>query len=59
MVQFIAIQLQFSQNLFSTTMQFHYNYTHDVILTSLIVIHLLKSNMWHYEKFGHKFFSKY
>jgi hypothetical protein len=32
-------------------MQLHYNYTHDVILMSLIVIHLLKSNMWHYERF--------
>jgi len=59
MVQLITIQLQLSQNLFSTIVQFHYNYTHDVILTSLIVIHLLKSNMWHDEKFGHNFFLKY
>jgi hypothetical protein len=52
MVQLIVIQLQLSQNnLFSTTMQFHYNYTHDVMLISLIVIHLLKFGMWHYEKF--------
>jgi hypothetical protein len=51
MVQFIVIQLQLTQNnLFSIVMQFHYNYTHDVMLTSLIVIHLLKFNMWHYEK---------
>jgi hypothetical protein len=50
-VQFIVIQLQFIQNnSFSTTMQFHYNCTHDVMLTSLIVIHLLKFDMWHYEK---------
>jgi hypothetical protein len=43
-MQLIAIQLQLYQNnSFSTIMQFHYNYTHDVILTSLIVIHLLKS----------------
>jgi hypothetical protein len=46
----VATQLQISQNnLFSPTMQLHYNSTHDVMLTSLIVIHLLKSNMWHYE----------
>jgi hypothetical protein len=32
-------------------MQLHYNYTHDVMLMSLIVIHLLKSNMWHHENF--------
>jgi len=44
MMQLIAIQLQLYQNnSFSTIMQFQYNYTHDVILTSLIVIHLLKS----------------
>jgi len=43
MVQLIAIQLQFSQNnSFSITIQLHYNYTHDVMLTSLIVKHLLK-----------------
>jgi hypothetical protein len=31
-MQLIAIQLQLCQNnLFSTIMQFHYNYTHDVI----------------------------
>jgi hypothetical protein len=47
----IAIQLQLNQNnSFSTTMQFHYNCTHDVMLTSLIVIHLLKFDMWHCEK---------
>jgi len=40
-----ATQLQFNQNnSFSTTMQLHYNYTHDVMLMSLIVIHLLKFN---------------
>jgi hypothetical protein len=44
--------LQLYQNYsFSTTMQFHYNCTHDVMLMSLILIHLLKSNMWHYENF--------
>jgi hypothetical protein len=44
--------LQRNQNYsFSTTMQFHYNYTHNVMLMSLIVIHLLKSNTWHYEDF--------
>jgi len=25
--------------------------THDIMLTSLIAIHLLKSKMWHYENF--------
>jgi len=32
-------------------MQLHNNYTHDVMLTSLIVIHSLKSNTLHYEDF--------
>jgi hypothetical protein len=42
-MQLIAIQLQLYQNnMFSIIMQFHYNYTHDVMLMSLIVIHLLK-----------------
>jgi hypothetical protein len=31
-------------------MELHYNYSHDVMLTSLIVIHLLKSKTWQYEK---------
>jgi hypothetical protein len=44
--------LQLNQkNSFSTTILFHYNYTHDVMLMSLIVIHLLKSNTWHYKEF--------
>jgi hypothetical protein len=47
----IVTQLQFSQKKsFSTTIQLHYNYTHEVMLTSLIVIHILKLDMWHYEK---------
>jgi hypothetical protein len=42
-MQLIATQLQLYQNnSFSTIMQLHCNYTHDVMLTSLIVIHLLK-----------------
>ncbi len=50
-LQLIATQLQFNQNnSFSTTIQLHYSYTHGVMLTSLIIIHILKSNMWHYEK---------
>ncbi len=58
-MQLIVIQLQLSQNnSFSTIMQLHYNYIHDVILTSLIVIHILKFNMWHYEDFWN-FFLKY
>jgi hypothetical protein len=51
-VQFIATQMQLNQNnSFSTTIQLHYNYTYDVMLMSLIVIHLLKYNTWHYEDF--------
>jgi hypothetical protein len=51
MVQFIPIQLQLCQkNSFSTTMQLHYN-NHDVMMMSLIVIHLLKFDTWHYENF--------
>ncbi len=58
-MQFITTQLQFNQNnSFSTIIQFHYNYTHDVMLMSLIVIHLLNSDTWHYEKFWTFFFSK-
>jgi hypothetical protein len=50
-MQLITIQLQLCQNnSFSTTMQLQYNYTHDVMLMSLIVIHLLKFDMWHCEK---------
>jgi hypothetical protein len=55
----LATQLQLYQNnSFSTTMQFHYNYTYDVMLMSLIVIHILKSNIWHYEKIWTLFFLK-
>jgi hypothetical protein len=51
-MQFIITQLQVSQNnWFLTTIQLYYNYTHDVMLMSLIVIHLLKSHMWDYEDF--------
>jgi hypothetical protein len=47
-----AIQLQLCKNnSFSTTMQLHYNYTRDVMMMSLIVIHLLKFDMWQYEDF--------
>jgi len=38
-------------------MQFHNNYTHDVMLMSLIIIHLLKYDMWHYKKIWTFFFS--
>ncbi len=52
MVQFIVVPLQLSQNnSFSTIIQLHYNYTHDVMLMSIIIIHLLKFNTWHYEDF--------
>jgi hypothetical protein len=48
----LAIQLQINQNnSFSTTMKLHYNCTDDVMLMSLIVIHLLKCDTWHYEIF--------
>jgi hypothetical protein len=51
-MQLITTQLQFYQNnSFSTIMQLHYNCTHDGMLMSLIVIHLLRFNMWHYEDF--------
>jgi hypothetical protein len=54
-VQLIATQLQLYQNnTFSTIMQLYYNCTCDVILMSLIVIHLLKFDTWHYEFFWHK-----
>jgi len=59
-MQLIIIQLQLNQNnSFLTTMQFHYNHTHDVMLMSLIVIHILKSNTWHYEDFWTYIFLKY
>jgi hypothetical protein len=45
-------------NSFSTIMQLHYIYTYNVMLTSLIVIHLLKYDMWHYEDLW-IFFLKY
>jgi hypothetical protein len=42
-LQFIAFQLQLNKkNSFSTNIQLHYNYTHDVMFMSLIIIHLLK-----------------
>ncbi len=54
-MQLIATQLQLNQNnSFSSTMQLHYNCTHDVMLMSLIIIHLLKSYTWHYDDFWHK-----
>jgi hypothetical protein len=51
-VQLIATQLQVGQNhSFSTIMQFHYNYNHNIMLTLVIFIHPLKLEMWHYEVF--------
>jgi hypothetical protein len=61
-MQLIVIQLQLNQNnLFSTIMQLHYSHTHGAMLTSLIVMHLLKFDMWHYKKIWTylNFFSKY
>jgi hypothetical protein len=40
-----------SNDSFSITIQLHYNYIYDVMLMSLIVIHLLKFNKWNYEIF--------
>jgi hypothetical protein len=46
-VQIIATQLQLCQNhSFSTTMQLHYNYNHNVILTLVIFIHP-SIKIWH------------
>ncbi len=60
MVQPVVTKLQLNQNnSFSTTIQFHYNYTHDVMLMSLIIIYLLKFDMWHYEDFWTLKNSKY
>jgi hypothetical protein len=51
-IQLIAIQLQLNQNnSFSSIMQLHHNCTYDAMLMSLIFIHLLKNNTWHYEDF--------
>ncbi len=51
-MQLIAIQLQLCQNhSFSTIMELHYNYSHNVMLTLVIFIHPLKLNTWHYEGF--------
>ncbi len=52
-----AIHLQFYQNnSFSNTMQPHYNCSHDVMLRSLIVIHLLKYDNGTMNIFGYNFF---
>ncbi len=59
-VQLIVTQLQLNQNnSFSTTIQLHYNYTHNVMLMSLIVIHLLNLTCDIMKVFGHKKNSKY
>jgi len=50
MVQFIVTQLQLCWNhSFSTIMQLHYNYNHNVMLTLIIFIHPLKFDTWHYK----------
>jgi len=50
-MQLITIQLQLCHNnSFSTTMQFPYDYNHNVMLTSFF-IHPSKFNTWHYEDF--------
>jgi hypothetical protein len=51
-LQFTLYTMQLNEdNSLSTTIQLRYNYTHDVMLTSLIVIHLLQFETWHYEGF--------
>jgi hypothetical protein len=51
-MQLITTQLQLCcNNSFSTTMQFPYDYIHNVMLTSFF-IHPSKLNMWHYEDFS-------
>jgi hypothetical protein len=53
LLQFIVYTVQLCQNnSFSINMQLRYNHTHDFMLTSLIVIHLLKYDTWHYKKLG-------
>jgi hypothetical protein len=39
-----------------TTMQLHYNYSHNIMLTLIFFIHPLKLDMWHYEIFWINFF---
>jgi hypothetical protein len=41
----------YTMQIIATQLQLHNNYTNDVMLTSLIVIHPLKSNTLHYEFF--------
>jgi hypothetical protein len=53
MIQLIATM---SKQLIFNIMQLHYNYTHDVMLMSLIVIHLLKFDIWNYEIFWKIYF---
>jgi hypothetical protein len=52
-MQLIVTQLQLCQkDSFSFIIQFHYNYTHDVMSMSLIVIYLLTYDTWYYEDFS-------
>jgi len=47
----VQLIITLSKQLIFNTMQLHYNYTHDVMLMSLIVIHLLKFDTWNYNFF--------
>jgi hypothetical protein len=59
-LQLTVYTLQLSQNnSFSTIIQLQYNYTHDVMLMSLIVIHLLYLTHDIMKIFKHKKNSKY
>jgi hypothetical protein len=56
-IQLIIILLQFCQNnSFSTIMQVHYNYSHNIILTLLIFIHSLNLTCGTMRIFGCKIF---
>jgi hypothetical protein len=57
-IQCNSLQL-YQNNSFSTTMQIHYNCPHYDMLMSLVIVHSLKCDTWHYEKIDIKiiFFS--
>jgi hypothetical protein len=49
----------YQNNSILATMQLHYNYTHNIMLMSLIVIHPLKYDTWHFEYFWTYIYLKY
>jgi hypothetical protein len=58
MMQLIITQLQLRQNNLFSILCNSIIIMHDVMMMSLIVIHLLKPDMWHYEDFWIEFFFK-